>query len=359
MNSKLKTFSVSFDEKSFDESRHASFIADYIGTEHYDLKFKGRDCLNIIPHIYDVIDEPFADASLLPTYILSKFTRKYVTVALGGDGGDELFAGYPTHIAHSFADKFYLNLPRLIRKNFLEPIGIRLPTSFNDFSLDFKIKKFISGTDFSPEIRNQIWRGPFTLLQKDLLFLPSTRELDRQNSGLKPLFRNLEELLDKDKLNINTKILFCDMRLYLQDDILTKVDRASMANSLEVRSPLLDNDLVDFVNGLNINLKFKGTQTKLIFKKMLRAYNVLPPQIINRPKKGFGIPVAKWINHELKDTICELLSKENIKKEGIFDYAYIKQVLSEHFSCKKDNRKQIWTLFMFELWRKNFLNWAP
>lgn len=356
VGNKLKTFSVCFDEKSFDESGYANLVARYIGSQHYQMRFNAQDCLDVIPYIYDIIDEPFADASILPTYILSKFTRKYVTVALGGDGGDELFSGYPTHIAHYFADKLYLNLPSLFRKNFLEPIAMRLPTSFDNFSLDFKIKRFISAIEFPAEVRHQLWMGAFSPAQKEALFLPSVKNMMQEAGGLSPLSKNLSELSSEEAANSQTRILFSDMRLYLQDDILTKVDRASMANSLEVRSPFLDNNLVEFVNSLNINLKFKFMHTKLIFKKMLLAKKILPTRIINRPKKGFGIPVAKWINRELKEIILDLLSEENIRKEGLFNYSYIKHILKEHFDCKKDNRKLIWTLFMFGLWKNKYLN---
>ncbi|MDD4910408.1 MAG: asparagine synthase (glutamine-hydrolyzing) [Candidatus Omnitrophica bacterium] len=358
LGNRMKTFSVSFDDKTFDESPYAELAADHIKSEHYQMKFSAKDCLEIIPDIYDIIDEPFADASLLPTYILSRFTRQHVTVALGGDGGDELFAGYPTHIAHHFADKIYLKLPYFIRKRILEAVGGRLPVSFNNFSLDFKVKKFISGVGFPADVRHQIWMGAFSPAQKLVLFLPSVRNGLAGRDGLEPLSENFEELAGSDERHADNhlKILFSDMRLYLQDDILTKVDRASMANSLEVRSPFLDNDLVEFVNSLKFTLKFRYPHTKLNFRKLLLARKILPPKIINRGKKGFGIPVARWIHNELRQIICDFLSEDRIKNAGLFNYSYIKQMLKEHFERRKDNRKLIWALFMFELWKERFLD---
>lgn len=355
-NRNLKTFSISFDDASFDESNYSSFMADYIGSEHYEMKFKEKDCMDLVPYIYDIVDEPFADASVLPTYILSKFAKKYITVALGGDGGDELFAGYPTHIAHSFSDNFYLKLPGFFRKLILEPIGNKLPTSLDNFSFDFKVKKFISGINFSPEIRHQIWMGAFSLAQKKNILLGEIKSRLKPGNGLDPILRNSEELKSCSFLSIQEKMLFLDMRLYLQDDILTKIDRCSMVNSLEVRSPYLDSDLVDFVNGLNFSLKLNRFQTKFIFKKLLFSKRIIPKEIVKRPKKGFGIPVAKWINKGLKEIIADHLSEESIKKEKIFNHLYINQILKEHFEHKKDNRKLIWCLFMFELWRRKYLN---
>lgn len=355
VNGKLKTFSIAFEDRSFNESGYARFVADYIGSEHYELRFNGQDCLSIIPSIYKILDEPFADASFLPTYILSKFTKKYVTVALGGDGSDELFCGYPTHLAHYYADKSYLRIPFLFNGGFLKALSDRLPTSFDNFSLDFRIKKFISGIGFTPEIRHQIWMGSFSPQQKKRLFLPSLKNKLMSNDGLDPIFKYLEEIPLQEHADIQTKILLSDMRLYLQDDILTKVDRASMANSLEVRSPFLDCNLVEFVTGLPGIMKLRRFQTKFILKKMLLKNRILPPQIINRTKKGFGIPVAKWINQELKSIVTDFLSEKRIRRGGLFDYHYIKQLLVEHFAGKKDNRKFIWTLFMFEFWKEEYL----
>ena len=352
----LKTFSISFKEKSFDESRYSKLVVDYIGSEHYDISFCERDCLDTIPKIYSFLDEPFADASVLPTYLLSKFTREHVTVALGGDGGDELFAGYPTHLAHRFADNFYLHLPSFLRKYFIEPVAMRLPVSLGNFSFDFIVKKFISGVNYPPEVRHRLWMGAFSAEQKSRLFTSSIKLYLDNDKGCGCVQSSQDKAKDSEAKGSQQNIMFLDMLLYLQDDILTKVDRCSMANSLETRSPFLDNNLVEFVNGLDFNLKLKSFNSKFILKKALLTKKMLPPEIIGRWKKGFGIPVAKWIHNELKTTILDVLSEESIKKGGIFNYSYIKQLLREHFELKKDNRKLIWTLFMFELWKKEYLN---
>lgn len=351
---KLKTFSVCFEDRSFDESRYASLMAEYIGSEHYQMRFNAKDCLELLPGIYRIIDEPFADASILPTYLLSKFTRNYVTMALGGDAGDELFAGYPTHLAHRFGERVYLKIPAFIRNYILKPVVKHLPVSYDNFSFDFKAKKFISGIEFPPEIRHQIWMGAFSPSQKNDLFLSSIRDSLVDPEGVGPLYYNLEEFNNgRISSGVHERSLFLDMRLYLQDDILTKVDRASMANSLEVRTPYLDNPLFDFVNGLDFRLKLKNGRSKYIFKKMLLSKKLVPEIIVNRPKKGFGIPVSKWIREDLKDLILDYLSPDNLKKGGIFNHKYVEKILSEHFSLRNDNRKLIWALFMFESWKKH------
>ena len=313
---KLKTFSVSFGDKSFDESRYANLMAKFIKSEHYEMRFNAKDCLSLIPNIYHIVEEPFADASILPTYLLSKFTRNHVAMALGGDGGDELFLGYPTHLAHDFSERIYLKVPAFIRRSLFEPMVKHLPVSFDNFSFDFKAKKFISGVEFNPEIRHQVWMGAFLPVQKQSLFLSSVKDILGNNNGLEPVYYNLEEF-KKNRMQgeIHEKIMFLDMRLYLQDDILTKVDRASMANSLEVRSPYLDNTLIDFVNGLDIKFKLKNGCAKYILKKMLLKNKLVPAEVVNRTKKGFGIPVGRWINSDLKILILDYLNADSLKRD--------------------------------------------
>lgn len=353
LNRKLKTFSVNFKEKSFDESRYSRIVARHIGSEHHEMDFGSKECLDVMPEICTVLDEPLADASIFPTYILSRYTKRYVTVALGGDGGDEIFAGYPTHIAHRFAEQYYLKLPAMLRKNVIENIAGKLPVSFDNFSLDFKAKKFISGVDSDPCLRHQTWVGAFSPSDKTNLFSKRVKERLGGKSGMEPLSEKLEEM-SRQALSMHEKILFLDMRLYLQDDILTKTDRASMANSLEVRAPFLDNELIDYVNMLGTDCKVRNFRTKLLLKKILLSKDIIPAVIINRSKKGFSVPVAEWINGPLNGMIRDVLSEESIRKADLFEPSYIRKLLKEHFERRKNHRKLIWTLLMFELWRKGY-----
>jgi len=340
---KVKTFSIGFEDSSFDESKYAFLVSKFIGAEHFQQIMKPKDLIEIVPKLTDLLDEPMADASIIPTYLLSKFTRKHVTVALGGDGGDELFAGYPTYLAHKFAN-YYEEIMGFIHPaiNFL---GNLLPVSDNNFSFDFKVKKFLSGIGYPDVIRNSIWLGSFPFLEIKNLVSNEFISLFNRNHILEELFLYEKEYPYDDEI---TKIQYLDLKMYLQESVLVKVDRASMACSLEVRAPFLDYELVEFVMALPSGFKLNGYKSKYILKKIMR--NLLPEEVIKRPKKGFGIPIAKWIKGPLKDLFQDLLSQEKIKKEGFLNHEYINKVFEDHLRNKKDNRKKLWTLLIWELW---------
>jgi len=346
---KIKTFSIGFKEQSFDESKYARLVAKYLKTDHHEKILNAKDSLDLIPKIADLLDEPLADASIVPTYLLSKFAREHVTVTLGGDGGDELFCGYDTFRAHKLAD-IYEHVPLFIRKNIIERLTTLLPTSFDNISFDFKAKKFLSGFYGEKKYRDQRWMGSFTSVQKKKLFLPHVLEKNNENE-----FNNIDNYLENvKKENFYNQLIYLYLKMYMMDDILVKVDRASMYNSLEVRAPLIDYRVVDFVNNIPIDMKIKGLKTKYILKKLMQ--DKLPKEIINRPKKGFGMPIAQWLCKELKPLALDLLSEEKLAKQGIFDYNYVNRLLADHFSHKKDNRKLIWTLMVFQMWQEKWLN---
>jgi asparagine synthase (glutamine-hydrolysing) len=340
---KVKTFSIGFEDPSFDESKYAALASKYIGTEHYEQTMTPTDLLNIIPELPDILDEPMADASILPTYLLSKFTRQRVTVALGGDGGDELFAGYPTYLAHRFANQYERYL------GFLHPainyFGNLLPASNNNISFDFKIKKFLSGIGYPSGVRNSVWLGSFIFQENERVLSPEINAQFSRDQLIEEISFYEKECLYDDQL---TKLQYLDLRLYLQESILVKVDRASMACSLEVRSPFLDHELVEFVMGLPSKLKLNGFTSKYILKRAMQ--NWLPDEVIQRPKKGFGVPIAKWVKGPLKELFGELLSTNQIKREGFLNPEYVTILLQDHLLNKRDNRKQLWTLLVWELW---------
>ena len=343
----VKAFNIAFDDKSFDESRHAKKVAEYLGVDYHQERLSDRQLLDIIPGICDVLDEPLADASIVPAYLLSSFTGKHVKVALSGDGGDELFAGYPTYGAHKTAEYFKL-LPAPVISQ-LKKIVNKLPVSLNNFSFDFKAKKFVSGLGTSSEERHYRWMGSYTPEEKKCLFTDDFRENLSNIDEFEDIRQHLDKCNSKDSLE---KLLYLDAKLYLQDDVLVKVDRASMANSIEVRSPFLDKEFVEFVSSLEPSLKLRKFKTKYILKKA--ALKRLPKEIVNRPKKGFGIPIGKWINGELRSFVTDVLDPSLIKRQGIFDGKYVKKILDEHFHKKKDNRKLIWTLLIFQLWHQKY-----
>jgi len=340
-NQKIKTFSIGFEDKSFDESNYANQVAKFLNTEHYHQNCSPVDLLDLIDDIAEINDEPLADASIIPTYLLSKFTRKNVTVALGGDGGDELLAGYPTFQALRFA-KSYRYLPRLFREAIKRTANL-LPVSHDNFSFDFKLKKTLSGYDYPLEIQNQIWLGAFTPQENQNLFLPEIAINFDQS------FSETNQFIEQTKKeSLDNRMIYLYLKQYLSDDILVKADRASMFASLEARAPFMDYRLVEFINSLPYNLKLNGWTTKYALKQLMK--DKLPKNIINRPKKGFGLPVAKWITNELKDFTFNLLNEQTIKKQGIFNYLEIKKILDEHLNKKADYRKKLWTLLMFQQW---------
>ncbi|MDO8669449.1 MAG: asparagine synthase (glutamine-hydrolyzing) [Candidatus Buchananbacteria bacterium] len=344
----VKTFSIGFDDKSFDESIYAQEVADILKTDHHHLNCSPADLLGAMSDVAQISDEPFADASIFPTHLLSKFTKNSVTVALGGDGGDELLAGYPTFQA--------LKLAKLIRHlpvsgiTALQKMINLLPASYNNFSFDFKLKRLMSGYEYKTEIQNQIWLSSFNIKEnKNLLSNDILSITDFSKS-----FFELDNLLSKVKGQpLENRLIYLYLKQYLADDILVKADRASMYNSLEVRAPFMDYHLVDFINSLPYKLKLNGFTTKYILKELMK--DKLPANIINRSKKGFGVPVAKWLNSELKDFTDDLLSTSHIKNQGIFNPVYVNKILTEHRQKKVDHRKKIWTLLMFQVWYNNWL----
>ncbi|HTA82728.1 MAG TPA: asparagine synthase (glutamine-hydrolyzing) [Bacteroidia bacterium] len=343
--SKIKTFSIGFSEKSYDESNYAKQVATYLGTEHYEEFLSAEESLRLIPEIIPKLDEPFADPSIIPTYFLSKFTRKHVTVALGGDGSDELLAGYPTFISNKFLG-FMASLPTPIIKIF-SGLTKLLPLSDKNISLDFKLTQFFKGFESEKRYAHTLWLGSFTPNLKQRLFLPST--VIGNGNGLNCIDRYLNDIQSEFGFN---RLLYTYYRTYLVEDILVKVDRASMYTSLEVRAPFLDRNVVDFLSSLPKSYKLKGFTGKHILKELM--WGKLPEEIIYRTKKGFGIPVSLWLRNQLKGMLEYYLSKERIEKHGIFNYQYIEQLKKEHFSMKRNHRKLLWNLLILEMWFENY-----
>lgn len=344
---KIKTFSIGFEDPSFDESKYARLASQYLGTDHHEQTMTPADLLNLVPNLPDILDEPMADASILPTYLLSKFTRRYVTVALGGDGGDELFAGYPTYLAHKFARPYELFLGSL--HPVISLLGNLLPVSDDNISFDFKVKKFLSGVGYPEGIRNSVWLGSFSFPELEKVLSP---DMNMQSYRA----RLTEEITSYEKgfpLNDKTALLqYLDLKLYLQEDILVKVDRASMACSLEVRAPFLDHPLVEFIMNLPSSLKLRRFTSKYLLKKATKKF--LPKEVIQRSKKGFGVPIAKWVKGQLRELFGDLLGYDRIRREGFLNPEYVTALFQDHVSEKRDNRKQLWTLLVWELWMNRY-----
>ncbi len=347
---KIDTFSIGFDEASFDESQYAKEVSLFLDSTHHHHVLRPKDSLDIIPKIFSQLDEPLADASIIPTYLLSRFTKEHVTVALGGDGGDELFAGYPTFQAEKFVSAYQM-IPSSLRKGFISRMIHALPISHANFSLDFKLKKFIDGAEEDDIILRHVrWLGTFNDHDRAQLLMAEVQNSFHEQNPLASLEKFVGEF---DAKNAQNKLLWAYQRSYMMDQVLAKVDRASMFASLETRSPFLDHELVEFANGLPYQYKMHGLATKYILKELMK--DKLPHNIVYRQKKGFGIPVASWLRGPLRDWSTELLSKGSINKHGLFQQEYIDRLKDEHFSGEKDNRKQLWNLIVFALWQDSMM----
>lgn len=347
----LKTFSIGFADKSFDESEYAAEVARHIGTEHHVSIFDPTTARQTVEELWQVLDEPIADASIIPTYYLSKMARKQVTVALAGEGGDELFGGYPTYQAHRLAAMWNM-IPGPLRHGVLEPAIKSLPVSHNNLSFDFKAKRFISAVEEPPVKRHLRWMGSIPVDQHACLIRPELVSISSEDRLYPDLPVNSP--ISKRSREVIAKIMQVDIATYLTDDLLVKSDRASMAASLEVRLPFLAYPLVEFAASLPASYKVKGLTTKYILKKAMAPY--LPRTTVSRPKKGFGIPVAKWLRDEFRDVVDELLGESTIKRQEIFQWAYIERLLKDHYEARADRRKELWTLLMFQWWWRKFLS---
>jgi len=342
----INTFSIAFDEKSFDESSYARAVAKHLGTEHHEQRFTERDMLAVVPDIPRLLDEPLGDASLIPTWLLSRFTRERVTVALGGDGGDELFAGYPTYVAHRLAG-YYRALPQVIRKRLVEPSVARLPVSFGNLSFDYRARRFVRGAMMPSGMRHTIWMGSYEPDQQRLLLTPDVIEACPDEEVYDEV-RGLDFDPALNGESLVERMMRLDATHYLSECVLVKVDRASMAASLEVRAPFLDHSFIGFVASLPPDLKLRGLTTKYILKRAMRT--LLPRRITSRRKKGFGIPVAKWLKGDLRELVRDTLAPERLQRQGLFNPGYAQQLMAEHERGVADHRKLLWTLLMFELW---------
>ena len=344
----VKTFSISFAESSFDESAYARSVAKFLGTDHHEERLSANLAANLVGEIGAWMDEPFSDPSLVPTYLLSRFTRKHVTVALGGDGGDELFAGYPMYAGHRWAE-IYNKVPAPLRTGVIEPLVRLLPVKTKNLSLDYKALRFVTGAKYDTVARHHIWFGSFTPDEQEQLLTADA--LQQTESDIYREARQRVEECDND--DTVTRMQSLDTRLYLAEDILTKVDRASMAVSLEVRAPFLDPRVAEYAASLPGNYKLRGHKTKYILKKAV--HELLPPFVTRRGKKGFGVPVAEWLKFNLRPLARDLLSPERVRRAGVFNPEYVSRLQDEHERGVANHRKLLWTLLMFELWHESFI----
>lgn len=354
----VRTFSIGFDDPSFDESAWARSVARHLGTDHRERTFSAATVLDLLPGVASWLDEPFGDASILPTHLLARFAREEVKVVLGGDGADELLAGYPTFAAERAAVLFR-HLPRPARSLARKAVG-RLPVDHGNISLDFQLKQFLRGAADPAALAHQRWLGSFSGPEiAQLLAADASHDLlvQSQKRAEIPWDVEAEHLQRAAALAPGADPLTRSLALYqdtyLPEDILTKVDRASMACGLEVRAPFLDADLVDSVATLPAGYKYGRGRTKRLLKRA--AADRLPAAILRRPKKGFGIPVARWLRGPLTGLLDELLGPDRLARQGLFRPDEVARRIREHRDGVRDHRKPLWTLLMFQLWHDHWL----
>ena len=331
----VRTFSIGFEEASFNELDGARAVAQRYGTIHRELVLK-PDAALLLPLLADAFDEPFADSSALPTYLVSKLAAEDVKVALSGEGGDELFGGYYTYVADLLAERVGPLAARL------RPLAEMLPSSTRKVSLDYRLKRFTRAAALPPLERHHVY--------KEIFSADARAELTGRHSDFDPLAGYRARFAETGDAALLTRLQDVDFGLYLVDDLLTKTDRASMAWSLEARVPFMDTVVANFAFGLPVKHKVRGFSKKRLLRKAVES--LLPHEVVHGKKRGFSIPAAAWLRGELEPFARETLSAETLKRQGYLQPAAVQSVLDRHVSGQEDLSRQIWGLLAFTLWHE-------
>ncbi len=349
MNTPVKTYSIGFEEDVYSELKYARIIAKAFGTDHHEYIVK-PDAMEVLPKLIWHYNEPYADSSALPSFYVAKMTRQEVTVALNGDGGDENFCGYVRYMAGKYAE-VYRKIPEGFRKNIISSFIDRIPESKRYNNFPTQLKRFFSMASNPFRIRHYSWVSIFRDNEKDFLYSDGFKK----RLGNRRAFDYLDAIFSGSCTDdIVDSLLYADIHSYLPEDLLVKMDIATMANSLECRSPFLDHKLMEFAASIPSNLKVKGLRLKHILKKAFKK--ALPKEILSRKKMGFGIPVHEWFRGELKDYSYEILMSQKCIDRGYFNKEVIKKLLDEHCAGSAHNGARIWSLLNLELWHRMFID---
>ncbi len=343
MDQPVKTFSIGFSETSYNELDYARTVAQAFGTEHHE-EIITPDAVSLTETLITHLDEPLGDFSIFPTYMVSKMTRQYVTVALSGDGGDELLAGYDTYVADRLA-RSYLHLPRVLRRGLIEPLARRLPPTEKKKGLINRTTRFVQGMALPEHLQHVRWMIFLSQAQKQALYTPSLLEALAGANPYEFIEGHFAQVRGADPLSQQQ---YVDIKTYLADDILVKVDRMSMAVSLEARVPFLDYRLVELVGRMPSTLRLRNGQTKYILKRAMRG--ILPEKILTRGKEGFSIPIKNWLRAELRPMMFDLLSPERLRRQGYFAADYVESLMAQHLAGTANHSHQLWALMVFQKW---------
>ncbi|MFN0123615.1 MAG: asparagine synthase (glutamine-hydrolyzing) [Blastocatellia bacterium] len=340
----VKTFSIGFAEAEFDETAHARRIADKWGTDHQEF-IVAPDALAILPTLVRHYGEPYADSSAVPTFYVSQMTRRHVTVALNGDGGDESFAGYERYLGNRLAARFQ-GMPgaALVAR----ALSAALPDSVNPKNRVRNVKRFLAAAAQPMAERYGRWVGFFREEDKQRLYSGDMRRMLAGKRPLAPLAWMEALFADTRGLDPVDAVMSVDVRSYLPFDLLVKVDITSMANSLEARSPFLDHEVMEFAAQLPVNMKLKGGNAKYLLKRAFA--DLLPPENVNRRKMGFGVPVGAWFRGPLKELLCDSLLSDSSRVNAWLQPAEVRRMVNAHIGGQTDYAFPLWSLLMLELW---------
>jgi len=342
------TFSIGFDDPSYDELGWSRLVAEHLGVSH-TTRVIHPEIVDLFDRLMPFMDDPIGDFSIFPTYLVSELAREDVTVALSGDGGDELFGGYDSYAAELLAAK-YGRIPGPVRHGLLEPFIGRLRPRPQKKGLVNKARRFVEGVRHDPGLHHARWRQFLDPGRADVLFTADARA-----SMEGPADRHITELFDRaGPRSAIDRMLYVDLKSYLADNCLTKVDRMSMACSLEARVPLLDHELVELAFRLPDRLKLDGRRTKIALKSI--AARKLPAAAVYRPKQGFSIPIKTWLQTSLKPLMTDLLSPDRLRSEGVFEPDAVATLVREQLDGRENHSHILWSLMVFQDWRGRWLS---
>jgi asparagine synthase (glutamine-hydrolysing) len=345
----VKTFSIGFEEKDFNELFYARLVSNHFATEHHEFVVK-PNAIEILPKLVWYYNEPFADSSAIPTYYVANMTRDYVKVVLTGDAGDENFAGYPRYLRSKYVS-WFIRLPEKVRRSLL-PSFLRILSqspwkrkTLNRLADFTETLSFHQGRNYAEQIKI------FNQKEKDGVF---SEDFSREVKGTDPLDYLIKKYEEGDTDDLLEKLLYLDMITYLPEDLLVKMDIATMANSLEARVPFLDHKFMELVAAIPSHLKLKGTKSKFILKAAFKDF--LPDTVFKRKKMGFGVPVSRWFRNELKDYIYGILLDPRTLNRGYFRREGIERLLNDHITLRYDHSTKIWALLFLEIWFRVFID---
>ena len=345
----IRTYSVGFEDPTFDERAAARTVAEHVGSVHRDVLVTADMVRSMLPGYLHWIDEPYADGSAIPTWYVSALAKDDVVVLLSGEGGDEVFAGYDTHAAFKAA-ALARRVPAAVRNGLVAPLVGLLPVSHEKLSLEFRMKRFMGGLDLRPEDAHLWWRILLTETQRRALYAPAVLEAFTPEAPERHFREVFGRSGARDALN---RILHVDSAVFLPDDLMIKNDRMTMAHSLEARMPFTDPDLVAWMAGVPARIKLPGMRKKHVLRSALRG--LLPPEILRRKKVGLEMPYSRWLTRELKDVLLDWCGPERVEAMGLFRMDAVRALVDEHLSLRRDHGRPLWGILNYMMWHELYI----